>query len=247
VFRDFLLPGKLTSDIKAILLDIEGTTTPIDFVHKVLFPFSRERMPEFVQENFDQLSNEIGLLAIEHASETAYRSVFDKNSPAPVTEFLLFLVDNDRKSTPLKSIQGMIWQEGYESGKIRSQVFDDVPRAFERWTAAGKQIAIYSSGSVLAQRDLFRHTNYGDLTPFISAYFDTTTGGKKEAESYVRIAAELAMEAGKILFVSDVVAELDAARSAWTQSALSIRAGNAPVDEYHDHRMIRSFDELDQS
>jgi len=234
----------LTSDIKAILLDIEGTTTPIDFVHKILFPYSRERIPEFVRENFDQLSKETRLLAIEHASETAYRSAFDENSPASVTEFLLFLVDNDRKSTPLKSIQGMIWRHGYESGEIRSQVFEDVPKAFERWTAAGKRIAIYSSGSILAQKDLFKHTDHGDLTPFISAYFDTTTGGKKEAGSYVKIAAELAMEVGKILFVSDVVAELEAAKAAGMDTALSIRNGNAPVDENHDHRAIRTFEEL---
>jgi enolase-phosphatase E1 len=245
VFWRFVYPGKLTSHINAILLDIEGTTTPIDFVHKVLFPFSRSRMPEFVRENFDKLNTEIAQLAAEHASDTTYRSAFDENSPVSVTEFLQFLIDSDRKSTPLKSIQGMIWRDGYHSGEIRSQVFGDVPLAFRRWSAAGKQIAIYSSGSILAQGDLFKHTDHGDLTPYIRAYFDTATGGKKEAESYVKIATELAIEPDKILFVSDVLEELDSARIAGMQTALSIREENAHADENHDHPMVRSFEELE--
>jgi enolase-phosphatase E1 len=236
----------LITDIKAILLDIEGTTTPIDFVHKTLFTFSHERMIAFVRANFEELNAEVRQLKTEYESDGIYPSAFDENSPVSVAEYLRFLVDGDRKSTPLKSIQGMIWQDGYDSGEIASEVFDDVPPAFERWSALGKQIAIYSSGSILAQRDLFKHTNHGDLTPFISSYFDTTTGGKRETESYAKIAVELEIAPEKILFVSDIVAELDSAQAAGMRTALSIRDGNTSVTGERSHREIRSFDELDQ-
>ena len=230
--------------IAAYLLDIEGTTTPIDFVHKILFPFAKERIERFVSENFEALEEEILQLKAEHAADKKYSSDFQSNSPASVAEYLRFLIDVDRKSTPLKSIQGKIWQAGYESGELRSQVFDDVPPAFERWKAAGKTIAIYSSGSVLAQKNLFKFTDHGDLTTFISDYFDTNVGGKKEAESYRKIAEELGFEANVILFVSDVPAELEAARSSGLQTALSIRKGNASIDEDFTHQAVQTFDEL---
>jgi enolase-phosphatase E1 len=237
----------LITEIKAILLDIEGTTTPIDFVHKTLFPYSRERMAAFVRANFEELNAEVRRLKTEYESDGVYPSAFDENSPESVAEYLRFLIDGDRKSTPLKSIQGMIWQDGYASGEIQSEVFGDVPPAFERWSASGNQIAIYSSGSILAQRDLFKHTKHGDLTPFISAYFDTITGGKRETESYAIIAIELEIAPGRILFVSDITAELDAAQAAGMQTTLSVREGNASVSEEHSHREIRSFDEIDEA
>jgi len=230
--------------IAAYLLDIEGTTTPIDFVHKILFPFAKERIERFVSENFELLEAEIKQLTTEHAADKNYSSDFHPNSPPSVAEYLRFLIDVDRKSTPLKSIQGKIWQAGYESGDLRSQIFDDVPPAFERWKAAGKTIAIYSSGSVLAQKNLFKFTDHGDLTTFISDHFDTNVGGKKEAESYRKIAEELGFEANVILFVSDVPAELEAARSSGLQTALSIRKGNASIDEDFTHQAVQTFDEL---
>src|SRR5262249_14396480 len=131
--------------IAAYLLDIEGTTTPIDFVHKVLFPFAKERIEKFVQDHFDELREEIEQLSAEHASDNSYTSQFEASSPESVGAYLRCLIDVDRKSTPLKSIQGKIWQAGYESGRLKSQIFDDVPPAFERWKAEGKTIAIYSS------------------------------------------------------------------------------------------------------
>src|SRR6187401_2738026 len=118
---------------KAILLDIEGTTTPIDFVHKTLFPYAKARIAGFVEDNFDGLRIELAELAAEHKDDTAYSSEFRTDSPNSISDYLKFLIDNDRKSTPLKSIQGMIWQRGYESGELRSPVFDDVPLAFGRW------------------------------------------------------------------------------------------------------------------
>jgi len=229
---------------KAILLDIEGTTTPIDFVHKTLFPFAKQHMGRYVAEHFDRLRPEIIAAADEHAHDREYTLPLDPTEPGSVTAYLEFLLDRDRKSTPLKSIQGMIWKEGYESGELVSRVFDDVPGAFERWKSDGKTIAIYSSGSALAQQLIFRHSDHGDLSEFIDNYFDTTVGRKREPESYRNIASELGLDTSDVLFVSDVTQELDAARSEGIQTVLSVRPGNAEIDGDPNHRVISSFDEL---
>lgn len=231
--------------MKAILLDIEGTTTPIDFVHKTLFPYARLRMPAHVANHFGKLAHEIELLRVEHEKDLGYTEDFDPHVAKSVAKYLVFLIDKDRKSTPLKSIQGKIWKEGYESEELKSIIFDDVPRAFERWNSAGIVIAIYSSGSILAQQLLFRHTDHGDLTPYISGYFDTTTGAKQDSASYGRISKALDLDAGEMIFCSDVVGELDAARLAGFQTALVLRKGNAEITEDVTHRTIQSFDELE--
>ncbi len=231
--------------MKAILLDIEGTTTPIDFVHKTLFPFAKARILDFIRENLDVLIDERTQLANEQSVDAEYSNAFDSASPESVAAYLEYMIDKDRKSTPLKSIQGKIWREGYEKGELRSIVFEDVPRAFERWNKSGKTVAIYSSGSVLAQQLLFRYTDYGDLTPFISGYFDTHTGPKRDAKSYWDIAEELAISSADILFVSDILAELDAAKTAGCETALSVRQGNEEVIGEHSHRIIYSFEELE--
>lgn len=235
-------------NVKAILLDIEGTTTPIDFVHKTLFPYARERMPEFVRENFGKIQDEIASLQAEHKLDREKGenpAPFDPLSAESIAEYLIHLIERDRKSTALKSIQGQIWRAGYESGELRGEVFDDVLPAFERWTRAGKTIAIFSSGSRLAQRLIFGFSVAGDLTRFISAYFDTTTGAKKNSESYRKIAADLNLEPGEILFVSDVLGELDAAFEAGMQTRLAIRPNNPPTNEATMHQTINSFDELE--
>jgi len=229
---------------KAILLDIEGTTTPIDFVHRALFPFAREWVGEFVAENFNQLSDEISALESERAEDRSYEDIFDKGSPESVAKYLRHLIGIDSKSTPLKSIQGMIWQRGYGTGELLSRVFDDVPNAFERWKSQGRTIAIYSSGSALAQKLLFKYTDHGDLAKYIDDYFDTTTGAKRDAESYSKIADSLGLEPHDILFISDIPAELDAARSSGLQTALSIRQGNPEIAEDITHRVITSFNDL---
>lgn len=229
---------------KAILLDIEGTTTPIDFVHKTLFPFAKERVGDFVRENFDILDEEIPALEAERSTDASYFEYFDKTSPEAVAKYLRYLIDIDRKSTPLKSIQGKIWEGGYESGELKSEVFEDVPRAFERWKSQDKTIAIYSSGSILAQKMLFQYTDHGDLTKYIDRYFDTTTGAKRDADTYRKIVKVLEIEPPEILFISDVPAELDAARASGLQTALSIREGNAEIAEDITHRAITSFDNL---
>jgi len=231
--------------MKATLLDIEGTTTPIDFVLDVLFPFAKARIGKYVETHFGGLRPEIEQLVEESAKDETYTLPLDPTEPGSVAAYLDHLIDENRKSTPLKSIQGKIWQEGYESGELVSPVFNDVPLAFERWSASDIVIAIYSSGSVLAQQLLFRHTDHGDLTPYISNYFDTTTGGKRDAESYEKIAIELGFEPSDVLFCSDIPAELDAARVAGLQTALVVREGNEPVDNPQTYRMVRRFDELD--
>jgi len=157
--------------------------------------------------------------------------------------YLQWLMSRDSKATPLKSIQGKIWEAGYNSGDLKSEVFPDVPPAFARWREQGRSISIYSSGSVLAQRLLFKSTQFGDLTPDLSHYFDTNVGAKKEARSYRRISKKLNLTPSEILFVSDVDAELDAAASAGLDTRLCIRPGNHPQSHSDSRLVIHSFDE----
>ncbi len=237
----------MTENIQSILLDIEGTTTPIDFVYQVLFPFARRRVGDYLSQHWsaDDVQSDLAKLREEHAVDMQQ----ELNPPELqanlefVTGYIHWLMDCDRKSTPLKSLQGKIWQEGYESGELLSQVFDDVPPALERWHQSGKQIYIYSSGSVLAQKLLFGHTVAGDLKPLLSGYFDTTVGAKTEAESYRRIAANIQQSPETILFVSDVISELNAASKAGMQCTLSLRPGNHPQPENTFHS-INSFAEI---
>ena len=152
-------------------------------------------------------------------------------------------MDRDRKSTGLKSLQGKIWEEGYRSGELKGEVYPDVLPALEHWRMQGIDVAIFSSGSVQAQRSLFRNSVAGDLTRFIRAYFDTTTGPKAESESYGRIAAALERSPSEVLFVSDVVAELEAARAAGMRTALCVRAPG-PVPAAGVHPVVHAFDQL---
>lgn len=230
--------------INAILLDIEGTTTPIDFVHKTLFPYAKQRIREYVAANWSSVTDEVRMLKGERSADEAYEQPFDKTSPSSVSDYLEFLIDSDRKSTPLKSLQGKIWQRGYEAGDLKSAIYDDVPPALKAWHDNGLQVAIYSSGSVLAQKLIFRYSDHGDLSSFISAYFDTNIGHKRDAQSYAAIAGKLEQAPVEILFVSDIVPELDAAAAAGLTTALSVRPGNAVVDLAHSYRKITSFDQL---
>ncbi len=230
--------------MQAILLDIEGTTTPIDFVHKTLFPFASAKMYEYVGQNFNPIKDEIAQLKTEHAEDDSYTKDFDKNSIESIVNYLQFLIKVDRKSTTLKSLQGKIWQKGYESGELKSEMFSDVPPAFERWKSNDKTMAIYSSGSVLAQKLIFRYSNFGDLTSRIDNYFDTKIGHKREVESYHSIALELSLKSSEIMFISDVVEELDAAKSADFKTILIIREGNKLINQVTHHPLIYSFDEI---
>ncbi len=189
----------------AIITDIEGTTTPIAFVHRVLFPYARTRMAAFV--------------ASGHAALT--------DVPEPKLETLLGWMDRDEKITALKTIQGLLWDTGYRNGELTAEVYDDVPPALRRWARAGLRLYVYSSGSVPAQKLLFGHTAQGDLTPLFQAYFDTNIGPKREAASYATIAKGIGLPGGEILFLSDVEAELDAAAAAGMQTCQLVRAEDA--------------------
>jgi enolase-phosphatase E1 len=236
---------------RVVLLDIEGTTTPIDFVYQVLFPYARKHMAAFLSAHRadHDVRADIELLIEENAADAAQGAAVpvidthnDEARLAAVAAYAEWLMDRDRKTTPLKSLQGRIWEAGYHAGELRSQLFDDVPRAFARWRDEGRDLCIYSSGSVLAQKLLFSQTEAGDLTRFIRDYFDTNVGAKREAESYRNIAASLDCAPSDLLFISDVVAELDAARDAGLQTRLCVRPGNPPQPS-SSHDIIHSFDE----
>jgi enolase-phosphatase E1 len=238
--------------IGAVLLDIEGTTTPIAFVHEVLFPYARARLDAFLLDPREaaDVADVARLLSEEHPRDVA-RGETPPPWPADpradlrpaVAAYSRWLMDRDRKSPGLKLLQGLIWERGYQAGELRGIVYEDVPRALARWHEAGVQISIYSSGSELAQRRLFESVEGGDLTPLIAGFFDTSVGPKVGSESYTRIAARLSRRADEILFVSDVPAELSAAAQAGLHVLLSVRPGNPPHDTA-GLEVVRSFDEF---
>jgi len=225
---------------KGILLDIEGTTSSIRFVYDVLFPFARRELIPFLEANWDspEVVKARGLIARDAGSPE-----IAGQRPSLITE-VLRLMDRDAKTTGLKELQGLIWRRGYDSGVLCSHVYPDVPIALKAWTAAGLDLCIYSSGSVSAQKLFFAHTQCGDLTGFFRAYFDTTIGAKREAASYARIAAERALLPGEMLFLSDVSAELDAARAVGLHTGLVVRPGNPASPEPISHDHIEDFSQI---
>jgi enolase-phosphatase E1 len=234
--------------IHVVLLDIEGTTTPIAFVYDVLFPFARTHLRDDLQQHGGSapVREAAALLHDEWTRETAREDKppdWPDRSPASAVTYVEWLMDRDRKSPGLKLLQGLIWQRGYAKGELRGEVFPDVAPAFRRWRASGVAIAIYSSGSVLAQRLLFGTTAFGDLTVDVMAFFDTSVGAKTARDSYRRIAETLGVPAAEILFVSDVGDELEAARSAGCQVLLAVRPGNR-VERFDAAATIHSFDEI---
>jgi enolase-phosphatase E1 len=244
-------PGKrLVRGFRAVLLDIEGTTTPIEFVTGTLFPFARDRFPGYLRDHgaVPEVRADLERLREEHRREgpsdppPAWE---DGDRLAAATSYLLWLMARDRKSTALKSLQGRIWEEGFRAGLLLAPVYPDVAPALRRWNAGGLEACIFSSGSVLAQRLVFGHSSAGDLTPLLAAFFDTTTGPKREPESYRRIAAARGRVPTEGLFLSDTAEELEAARVAGMQTALVVRPG-APEPTVSTHPMVRSFDELPQ-
>jgi enolase-phosphatase E1 len=225
-----------------ILLDIEGTTTPIAFVTGVLFPYARTHLPAYLARHGDTPACAAVLARLRGEYEAERESGADVPPWSPAA-YAGWLMDRDRKSGALKDLQGRVWDEGYRNGELVGQVFPDVRPAFERWRGAGVPIGIFSSGSVLAQQLLFRHSSAGDLTPFLTWHFDTSVGPKPDPASYARIAEQTGTSPRDVVFVSDVVRELDAARIAGMQTILSDRPGNAPQPK-HDHRIVQSFVEI---
>ena len=224
-----------------ILTDIEGTAGSISFVRDVLFPYARKALPRFVREHGGEpeVRRWLDEVATEHGAMC---------DDAMIVETLQGWIDEDRKHTALKALQGMIWTDGYRRADFTAHVYPDAVEGLRRWHAAGHPLAVYSSGSVPAQKMFFGHSDAGDLLPLFEAFFDTEVGGKREAASYVRIAEALGREPGLILFLSDVVAELDAAREAGLRTVLVDRLEDYPqprgADECNGHPRVESFDAI---
>ncbi len=221
--------------VQVILTDIEGTTTDIAFVHKVLFPYARARIGGYVRAHADDPFVQEQLTAV---SREAGRELALDEAIAQLERW----IDEDRKITPLKALQGLIWAQGYRSGDFTGHVYPDAERRLREWHAAGMGLYVYSSGSVQAQKLIFGHTPYGDLTPLFRGYFDTRIGGKRETEAYRRIAQQIGLPAGEILFLSDVVEELDAARAAGMQTMWLVR--DSHPDPGARHPQARDFDAI---
>jgi enolase-phosphatase E1 len=234
----------LPEGVRAVLTDIEGTTTPLSFVADVLFPFAKERLEDacgISAAEAPRFADAVRQLRREHEAERGSgATVPDFGNGAPYARHLMEL---DRKSTGLKTLQGLIWEDGYRTGELKGDVYPDVPEALRSWKEKGIRVRIFSSGSVLAQKLLFGHTAYGDLLPYFEGYHDTTTGPKREARAYAAIAEAFGLPPGEILFLSDVVEELDAAREAGMRTGLFLRPGNKPAVP-GGHPAYKSFSEL---
>lgn len=242
---------------KAILLDIEGTTSAVSFVYDVMFPFARKGLHAYLEEHWgeaplaavcEQIATDAG-----HASVQAWQATASHAEPqALVRDEVIRLMDADIKATGLKQLQGLIWEAGFVSGEMQSHVFDDVPIALQAWRASGVDLRIYSSGSIHAQKLFFGHValaddESGSLLANFSGHYDTTIGSKRESSSYKKIVDDWSLPAADVLFLSDVVAELDAAREAGLATGLMLREGNAPVAEANGHPELSTFAEIEIS
>ncbi len=237
---------------RAILLDVEGTTSSIRFVNEVLFNYARQNLESYLRSHWD--TDELAAAREQIARDAGAESFASWSQGEPrqqarerVLIEMVRQMDRDAKLTGLKQLQGLIWREGFTAGKLRAHVYEDVVAALRRWKEAGLDVRIYSSGSVLAQRLFFAHTDAGDLSAYFHGNFDTTSGHKREAASYLKIAAEMGTPPERILFLSDIVAELDAARAAGLQTALVIRPDNPRAAEGHGHPVIAEFGEVEIS
>jgi enolase-phosphatase E1 len=219
--------------IKAIVTDIEGTTSSLSFVKDVLFPYARANLAGYVRDNADEPQ-------VKTLLEDTCKEVGTELDTGQLIAQLIQWIDEDKKVTPLKSLQGLIWEAGYLKGDFKGHVYPDAAENLRAWKAKGLDLYIYSSGSVYAQKLLFAHTAYGDLTPLFSGYFDTHTGGKKEQESYCKIAKQLGIPAVQILFLSDIKEELDAAKAAGFRTFWLTR--DSTPDPQAEHKQVNSFD-----
>jgi enolase-phosphatase E1 len=226
--------------IKFILMDIEGTTTSIDFVHKVLFPYASAHLGNYIQAHQQDKAVQQELDAVIQTVEEEEGQTISREE---AVEVLLQWIEEDRKHIALKKLQGYLWKDGYESGQFKGHLYPDVLPCWKKWIAAGKQLGIYSSGSVEAQKLLFGYSEEGDLQPYLSAYFDTRIGHKGETASYQNIQKELGIDPAHILFLSDVPAELDAARTAGFQTLQLLRPG---IEAGNNHPCMHDFYEVDK-
>jgi enolase-phosphatase E1 len=221
---------------RAVLLDIEGTVGPISFVREVLFPYARSRLAGFIEREYREPAVAAELAAVARDSGLAATDL------RALIGQLQRWSDEDRKVTPLKSLQGMIWEDGYRSGELRAQLYDDAVRALRRWKAAGLPVYIYSSGSVAAQKLYFTYSEAGDLTGLLAGYFDTTTGPKQAPGSYRTIAEACGLAARDLVFFSDIAAELQAAQ---TSGLLAVQIRREKLDAGHFEPHAETFDGWD--
>ncbi|MEJ2406911.1 MAG: acireductone synthase [Candidatus Thiodiazotropha sp.] len=222
--------------IKAIVTDIEGTTSSLSFVKDVLFPYAHEHICGYIRSHADEteVAEQLALVSQEAGRELTLDEA---------GELLLQWIDDDKKITPLKALQGMIWEAGYRNGDFSGHIYEDAVRNLKLWKEKGVRLYVYSSGSVYAQKLLFGFTEYGDLTPLFSGYFDTRTGHKQESSSYEIITSEIGERAGDILFLSDVREELDAARAAGMQTRWLVRDAES-IEPQAPHAQVKDFDAI---
>lgn len=227
--------------VSAILTDIEGTTSSISFVKDVLFPYARRALPAFVRDHGSEpeVRRWLDVVATEHGSIC---------SDDVIVETLQGWIDQDRKHTALKALQGLIWEAGYRDADFTAHIYPDAAPALRAWHASGYPLYVYSSGSVPAQKLFFGHSDAGDLTALFSGWYDTEVGGKRDAGGYRTIAGHIGVAPGEILFLSDVVEELDAAREAGLQTCLVDRREDYPQprlgENANGHPRVESFADI---
>ena len=239
----------ISAKYKVVLLDIEGTTSAIDFVHTTMFDYARNNLEDFLVSSFETKETiealEVFAQDEKHPSLTAF--LIGTSSKAEKIDRIVNLASKrmkeDSKATGLKALQGLVWRKGFNNGELKGHIYNDVPDAFNRWKKSGITIAIYSSGSILAQKIYFANTIFGNLGTLISNHFDTTSGPKRISSSYENITNILNAKAGDILFLSDVTEELDAAKAAGMATGLLIRPGNKPAGN-NDHIAYHDFNTL---
>jgi len=222
--------------IQAILTDIEGTTSSISFVKDVLFPYARQHLADFIKNNREMPEVKHWL---EETCKEVQQPTLDENG---VIDVLIEWINQDKKITPLKALQGLIWEAGYKNQDYQGHIYPDVVEHLKRWKENNLKLFVFSSGSIKAQKLLFTHTAFGDLTPLFSGYFDTTIGAKQQAESYQAIAQQIGISPEQILFLSDIVGELDAAKAMGMQTTCLVR--EETLHNNCEHPQVRNFNEL---
>ncbi|MEY4354326.1 MAG: acireductone synthase [Cyanobacteriota bacterium] len=245
----------MNASITHVLLDIEGTTCPVQFVSETLFPYAADELGDFLDSHnndvaVQELLSQVAQAWKEDPNPTAQRLL--KTAPLSASlstqmlPYLQWLIEQDRKLTPLKDLQGMVWEAGYKSGALKGPLYDDVAPALHRWRDAGLGLAVYSSGSVKAQQLIYGHSNVGDLRPLFQHWFDTRIGSKLEPESYIGISADLSTNPQSILFISDSTGELRAARTSGLAVLLCDRNGSHTCQtDCEGFATVQSFDKLD--
>lgn len=221
--------------IKAIVTDIEGTTSSISFVHDVLFPYAREHMANFIKCNSENPD------VVSYINDVCLEAGADLDLDGVIAQLVLW-IDQDKKVTPLKAIQGLIWEAGYKNGDFHGHIYQDAYENLMKWNEQEISLYIYSSGSVYAQKLLFGHTEYGDLNPLFKGNFDTKIGAKMEATSYQAIVKQINLPANEILFLSDIEKELDAARTAGMKTCWLVR--DSSIDSSAPHTQVETFDKI---